>query len=301
MFEKALAALQRQEAGRLRSPYGAATPQFLPLTLQPRTLIFVDGGNAPLYESPEARIEYVRVAAVTYDGRERRAVDRREGAVTITHEGEQIRAVSDELAFDERFDATSDELRVGNDEVQLGTVANLCRFLIECRLAAEQEGLVIRDGTLQGLNTHEERALAELRDVAGLAKTTTLRTSSGMGATSAVLADAPAGAWCCTLDERSALVKLHARSAHVFRLDSSDALGVADALAVLADDAAFPGYPYGLIEADRLARIGHQEARTLRTRLQAEAGAAWPGLAAQERALDAHGILDALANRKHLK
>ncbi|RME31865.1 hypothetical protein D6789_01375 [Candidatus Woesearchaeota archaeon] len=301
MFEKVLAALAARPSGTLRSPYGTAHPAFTPIERTASTLVFVDGGNAVLYESPEALLAYIRVAAIRYEGRKRTAIERREGALLVLHEGETIRATSEEFGFAETFDANDTSLRMGADDVALATVAQLCRFLIECRVAANRACLVIRDGTLQGLNEHEEKALSQLDNVAGLAKTTTLRSSTGASATSAVLARAPGGAWCCTLDERCALVKLHPRSDYVFRLDSDAPTVVANKLAVLADDPAFLGYPYGLIEADRLARISHQEARLLRLRFQAEAGSAWRALAERERALDAHSILDALANRKRLK
>ncbi len=307
MFEGVIEELTRPRGGELRSPERAVGPvdraRFLPLHAATGSLVFIDGGNAAIYESPEARLDVLRVAIVHYAGRRRVRVQRKEGMLLVMHEGASILATSKEFGFTERFDARDDELRFGTEDVQLGTVAGLSRFLIECREAAASDELVIRDGTLQGANHYETAALEEIGRVAGLAKTTTLRTTTGAAAVGTVLARAPPGAWCYPLDERTALVKLHARSEYVFRLDSTDAPGVARQLMTLADDASFPGYPYGLVEADRLARVTQREAMMFRTRFQVEAGAHWAALAQKERALDAHGLLDALAhrNRNRLK
>ncbi|MFB6199017.1 MAG: hypothetical protein ABEI52_12245, partial [Halobacteriaceae archaeon] len=60
----------------------------------------------------------------------------------------------------------------------------------------------------------------------------------------------------------------------------------------MSDDPVFPGYPYGLIEADRLARVSHDEAAAKRTRLQSAFGKDWERVEKRLHTRDAHDILD---------
>jgi hypothetical protein len=93
--------------------------------------------------------------------------------------------------------------------------------------------------------------------------------------------------------QRCGFVRLHARSQHVFRLDAApDAmLRAAALLASHAADAGFPGYPYGLVAADRLARVSRQESEQQKALFLATSGRE---LQAAIAGKDAHGVLDRL-------
>ena len=80
----------------------------------------------------------------------------------------------------------------------------------------------------------------------------------------------------------------------MFRMDvlpPANAQEVAAALAANATDAAFPGYPYGLIEADKFAQVTRTEGEQLKLRLLAKGG---KELQQHLHALDAHDILNLL-------
>lgn len=277
------------------------------------TTLFVDGGNAPLFNSAALRVEYVRVCALTYKGKRDRT-RREEGVLllrTTVHDGKEYITVKSypPLQLQLSVPLTSKELSFGRERVSLATVANLARFLIECsflqRLGQEAD-LLVRDGSLTPKNSYEERALHNLarkskkQVLVGLSKTNTLL-KEGRSRSATLLARGPRHAWIAydrkEEDVHIFLTKLHARSEYAFRLDAhgeDDAFFAAEQLARYAHDPLFPGYPYPLIEADKLARVSNKEVAMLRTRFQVEAGVEWHVLERLAKSTDAHDVLNNL-------
>ncbi len=330
--------------GRTKRKTAISDEKFVPITAPPFSgkACFVDGGNAAVYESPDARVELVRVYATVYEGKKRIASRREEGLVlvqnaTINDKGLITAKGYGKVELTLTIPADDPGLRLGKERVTLAAVANLCRFALECRFAArvaQENGcdLLVRDGSLEGINGYEERELGgllkQMKDVVGFSKTTTLLTADGGSAAAALLERGPTGAWLYDageliidddkddqskndINDRSKkdkkgrddgrihlfLLKLHGRSEHAFRVDAKaeDITGIVSFLASVSADPVFPGYPYPLIEADRMARVTNQELEGVRTRFQAEAGADWRALKRRSRGSDAHGILDRIS------
>ena len=93
----------------------------------------------------------------------------------------------------------------------------------------------------------------------------------------------------------------HSRSAsrHAFRIEVYNRQNekipeLAAELSENSKEITFPGYPYGLIMADRFARVSNNEADITRAKIRATADAGMKKLLKQEKALDAHGILDGM-------
>ncbi len=187
--------------------------------------------------------------------------------------------------------------------------------------------IALRDGTLQTAVTNEsvpassafQAALDRRVTLCALAKTSALFTTSGMSILAAVgklARDAGApGRWYyhpLVVNEHPEhraeifACRLHNASRHVFRFeilrDQARAMGaestarVFAALAANSSDLSFPGYPYGLVEADGQARVRRNEKQALRALLaSALAGkGAWDRLQAHTGASDAHDVLDQL-------
>ncbi len=66
-------------------------------------------------------------------------------------------------------------------------------------------------------------------------------------------------------------------------------------LAEASKDPVFIGYPYGLIEADKLARVSNEEAEFLKVRLISKAGKERSKIIGYMKTVDAHSILDNIA------
>ena len=128
--------------------------------------------------------------------------------------------------------------------------------------------------------------------VVGLSKTTQLLTNSGDSAV-AVLAGLGKGRWYYDSKSEISFVRLHEKSNYVFRMDVFDfrkIKEIAGMLARYATDPVFLGYPYGLVEADRFARVSNEEKEYLKTLFLAEAG----DLGRYLRSQDAHSVLDSI-------
>jgi hypothetical protein len=234
---------------------------------------------------------------------------------------------ADDMLFDS-FDRT---LMDGLHRAPLTKVANMSRAFIEWKLAEElcrsvlNEGdLLVRDGSLQtsvtGESKYANKAYEEAQKkrvlLSGLAKTSNLFTDSGMPLFSAVSIMANRNElntkrWYYhpivdikAPDHRAVMlaVKLHPRSKHVFRFeilnsqaeDMHNFNDVTGLLARNANDLTFPGYPYGLIEADRIARVRDEEIEPIRIQLLSALSGlgSWSELEAFIHATDAHSVID---------
>lgn len=277
MFEKELAILTDLPTARV------AIGKTQPLGNGAYKALFVDGGNAPVFDSAMARVEFIRVAGVVFDT-ERKHIEREEGFVTIIVKDDSI-VVNGLVEFSVSLQEA--ELRSGKEEVSLAKVAGLARYILECTLGttwAKKHAcdLVVRDGTLEATNSYEEKALQSFSGlhVCGVAKTNTLGTLI------------QEGTWVVPVKENAYLARLHGASKYVFRLDSENAADVAGYLSRLSTDPQFLGYPYPLVFVDQLARVSNNEISTMRTRLMVEAGDKWKKLELLANTQNTHGKLD---------
>lgn len=175
--------------------------------------------------------------------------------------------------------------------------------------------IIVRDGALNTWGGIEENlkknALGEasLHEITmcGLSKTTGLLMDSGRPLVDYVdWCGKEKGAWYVPLgdaldgegDYGTFMVRLHPKSKYIYRLDIDsaslkrmDAGGAGRLVASLAansGDAQMPGYPYGLVEADRWARVRKEEAKRYSNYLYARLG---PAL---QKSMDLQGQHDTL-------
>ena len=269
---------------------------------------FVDGGNAEILKGANFSVQFIRVFGSVYNGRKKMEKFTKEFFVLI-------HAVVDEEVYYEitpfqtdetftRVHARDQDLTSKNVSLSASMVGGVVRKIAEVRMAKElmnkmSSGILVLDGDLDVKNDYEVKDLEELergckqKDIhlVGLSKTTQLLTNSGDSAV-AVLAQMGKGSWYYG-GGRVNFVRLHERSTYVFRLDLSEPerLGqVASILAQYAVDPVFLGYPYGLVEADRFARVSNDEREYLKTLFLAQSGDLGRYLHAQ----DAHAVLDSI-------
>lgn len=205
---------------------------------------------------------------------------------TFSEGAEHARYVPDADSIKAAVEATRD-----GKEHRLHAVA---RGLAEWRMAAVVASgmgdgdMVVMDGALfawRGMEEHlmrEAFAVARERGVimCGLSKTTGLLMDSGRSLADHVMERGPEGAWYVPLGDvwkdgdpnvpGTFVVRLHPASKYAYRLDiDADPLihlgrtGTERLIASLAansGDAHIPGYPYGLVDADRFAQVRNDEA-----------------------------------------
>jgi hypothetical protein len=231
------------------------------------------------------------------------------------------------------FDSTDRTVTVGNQRADIGRVASIARVFAEWRFAAEiveqeleKNDVLVMDRTLQTAFKNEHKYLADLVKkanqkgviVTGLSKTCALFTDTGLsliGALSKLAEDSGIEQeWYFPIAEIDAsdhnamvlAVRLHRDAKRIFRyeiqrgqfngLAEEQINGVLTHLVKNSSDLTFPGYPYGLIDADRFARVSMQEVEYYKTLMLSQLSDAekWEKLSRHVGAKDAHDVLNML-------
>lgn len=288
---------------------------FRPIIAQnAQRIAFVDGGNAEILKAPNFSLQFIRLYATVHENNKRVKQYKKEFYVLIVASGKNgltydVETFDTHFKLDHSFAADDSTLRTGMHLATPSAIAEAIRTFAVFSLAKEvcqdlhTGDILVREGDLLPTISYAQQYLDELKHVTiarnvllcGLSKTTTILTDSGNSAAAVLQRIAPAGSWLYqTEGALISFVKLHAKSAHVFRLDvvrPEDARMIAFALASQASDPAFLGYPYGLIEADQFAQVPGNETAKLRLQIRAHGGTV---LNHHLAALNAHDTLNAL-------
>ncbi len=227
-------------------------------------LTFIDGGNAEVFASPSVSVHLIRLHAVTA-GSEKKHFHK-EFFCIATMEGRKARVE----ALDQEFPSL--DIEVDKDST-CGSACDAFRRLSELRFALGFKTPVVLDGSFE-TRTDEDKALVQdllTKRSCAISKTCSLLSDEGYSLAAASMRCSPFPLFSYQLPAKgfcSYLVKLHKSSKHAFRLDCSDTFRDApSSLVRFCSDPIFPGYPYPLIEADKLARISKKEAGSIRLRL----------------------------------
>ena len=95
-------------------------------------------------------------------------------------------------------------------------------------------------------------------------------------------------------------IKLNSKSKRIFRFEVFNGIKfdiniILSSLMENSIDPIFIGYPYGLIDADKFARIGNKERDYYRTMIMVRLGKKWNDIEKFISVLDAHEVLDRLS------
>jgi len=201
------------------------------------------------------------------------------------------------------------------------------RRLFETKLAKsmaeslKQNSIVVLDGTLEANHFDEERAIESLYaacsknniSICGLSKTSKILTKDAYSIPEKVSSllemhgtEAGRIGYVKIADSSSSehqasiyFAKMHEKSSYVFRIDAWNnnhmpAGNIISCLSANSGDLSFPGYPYGLIHADRFARISNNEKQYFKTLFMSRAGKEWNGIMKQVSLISAHSVLDSM-------
>ena len=266
-----------------------------------KKIAFIDGGSAEIIGSANFSLSLIRACCVVYQNNKKILTKKLEffsftHAVNRNNEiyydtaliGQKNSNFLEETSFSS-FDPT---LMSGVNRAEVSSVPNAIRKFLELRLAkiiSENNfcDIIVLDGNLQCTLTNENKYLNELYEsctknnviLAALSKTNSVFTENG-NLLSAVLASiSNMDSWfyhpIAEIDNsrhraEMFFAKFHDKSKHVFRLEILNiqkmmAEQVINEIASNCRDPIFIGYPYGLIEADRMARVSNQEKEMLKT------------------------------------
>ena len=268
-----------------------------------KKIAFIDGGNAEIIGTANFSLNLIRVASVTYENNGKAASKKSEilAFVKAANKNNEIHFKSaffnisknmemDDVSFSS-FDRT---LMHGINRAEIGNVSNALRRLAELKMAkyasdSKLADIIVLDGNLQCTFTNEGSYMNDLQNscmkngviLSGLSKTTSLFTENGSLLGAVLERISNNGSWFyhpivdINNENHKAemyFVRLHDSSKHVFRLEifseqKEEAEQVINEIASNCCDPIFLGYPYGLVEADRIARVSNQEKESLKTML----------------------------------
>jgi len=241
----------------------------------PATIAFVDGGQAEIISAGNFCLSFIRVAAVVLQGEQKLKNVLKEFYLftKARYAGQEIMyesvifPVPGEKIIEERDLAISSDdssVKMGRQRAPIMAVSALARRFAELQVAASVPAdHTLLDGTLEPTLKNEEKYLAKLPpSVSALAKTCSLFTTAGNNPIVLLNKMGGKGCWQYYIEGKTYFVKLHELAKHVFRFE-----GNPEVLLHLLNnsrDALFLGYPYGLILADKLARVSNEEKKSLR-------------------------------------
>ncbi len=286
-----------------------------------RVVCSVDGGNNTIFESPSESIHLLRVYFNLFKGTKRvRNIEPLSAYLVSKPVDDKIHSelfpINSSIPLKElKFVLNADDVNGGGMKNAGHTVRRYLEWLV-MKYATEEylvDGdILVKDGVLQ-TSVEEERHYAD--DVyracmekgvcmVGLAKTSSLMTTKGYPLLAAIrmMADErESGRWYYHPiaenkhpDHKGEMyvVKYHPDSDYVFRTEFYREQGfAAEALAELAlqaRDPIFLGYPYGLVDADKRARVTDEEVEYLKT---VGMGAMGRSMRYRINSMNAHDIL----------
>ena len=266
-----------------------------------KKIAFVDGGNAEIIRSANFSLNLIRVCYVIYQNNKKITSKKFEilAFIQAINQNNEIQyktsffKIRNHIELDEiTFNSFDHTLMLGINRAEISSVANAIRRFAELKTAkiVSDENLadiIVLDGNMQSTLTNENKYLNELYEsctksnviLTALSKTSSLFTDNG-NLLSVVLENIsifPSWFYYPIVEINSInhkaemfFAKFHNKSKHIFRFEIFNVQRekgeeTINTLAGNCIDPIFIGYPYGLVEADRIARISNNEKESLKT------------------------------------
>ena len=297
-------------------------------------IAFIDAGSAEIIKSPNFSLNLIRVYSAIYCNNKRINSKKLEFYAFISSKniGNELFYNVDFIGMNNEALPNKDDLllnsldetiKSGITRASVSNVANVIRRFSEIKAAMniigslENNDIIVLDGSLQCTFTNEKKYFEELYKkaiekniiICGLSKTTTLMTDKGNSISNALNKYNIKGKWfyhhiaeikSSSHKAEMAFVKLHEKSKYMFRFEiykeqKEKLIETISLLSSNCKDPVFIGYPYGLIEADKNARISNQEKGMLLTLFSTKFGKDWEPVKESLSNVNAHDILDKIS------
>src|SRR3989344_709988 len=273
----------------------------IPEKSSPKSIAFLDGGQAEILSAGNFCLSFIRVGALVYANNKKIQDYQHEFYLLTTAKYE-----NDEFSYeatiyplqgekliaeqDLTLSSTDPTIKTGLERASISQVSNIARRFAELALAATiSADIILLDGTLDPAYRNEEKYLSRLSEkVCALAKSSSLFTASGNSPVVLLNKLHQAGCWSYFVEHQTYFVKLHEKSKHIFRFTGNKEF--LPHLAENSRDALFLGYPYGLMAVDKFARVSNEERKSLRMNFLLKAEN--KEIAEYLSATNAHDILD---------
>jgi hypothetical protein len=269
-----------------------------------KKIAFIDGGDMVIFSNSSFSLHFVRTYGHIIQKNKTIKSLKSEFYILVNAKGtddkifyeSQIIPVLGAVPKAISIDSMDNRIKDGVERASITKVCSIIRKSAELLLARDllkhmgSGDMVVLDGTLEAKFELEEEQFNLLYNsaieknilITALSKSTNLLSSNGRTIQTVLLKNAPDNIWYyhpvvdINIKSHQAemyFVKLHTKSKNIFRfeinknqvklVDPSKVLGF---LAMNSRDLILPGYPYGLIKADKFARVSVNETQILKTR-----------------------------------
>jgi len=233
-----------------------------------KSIAFIDGGQAEIISSGNFCLSFIRVAAIIFNNGNKKNIIKEFYLFTKSKFIDndlfyESKIFGDELINENDLLISSKDssIKVGSERAPINKVSNMARRFAELSMANKLNvDFIVLDGTLEKTFINEEKYLID--GICSLAKSSSLFTISGNSPVVLLNKIGPSGCWKYLVDGKTNFVKLNMDAKHVFRFEGD--CSILPYLVCNSNDVLFLGYPYGLILADKLARVGNREKDSLK-------------------------------------
>ncbi len=258
-------------------------------------IVFIDGGNAEIIKTGDMSLSIIRIYYSIFQNNKKIRSEKKEFFTLVSAEEKENKLFYKAKIFgdniiaqeDLTIDSLDSTIRTGNQRINISKIAGVARRFAELKSAEKvidglsEEDIIVLDGSLQSCITNEDRYLAELYKkaenkgviISAISKSCSIMTNKGKSLTNALIIISPKSAWyyypIALIESKKHIVeiffvKLHEKSKHLLKLEiyKKQKRHIDNILSLLlrnSKDPIFPGYPFGLIDADRFARVSNNE------------------------------------------
>tara|TARA_Y100000034_G_scaffold22546_2_gene25998 strand:+ start:5136 stop:6161 length:1026 start_codon:yes stop_codon:yes gene_type:complete len=284
---------------------------------------FIDGGSSELIKSSDIGLFFIRILGLIYKNNKKQKTIKKEfyALVTLTEDNkkqfykfEKYNVDGELVEGDFLINIFDKTMMFGGKRVEISQVGDLIRTLSEIKLAKDitqelhEQDIIVLDGNLEIDKTHKFEYFKELYEsapkinICALSKTCNIITNKNRSIVPAIFDLKPEQnefyyhpLHKSEQEYDTTFVKLNKNSDYLFRLDFSKQSNIKIIMQALknnSNDFTFPGYPYGLIVADKFARISNKEKEYYLTILKTKSGDNWNIIKKHINTLNAHDVLD---------
>jgi hypothetical protein len=230
---------------------------------------FVDGGSSIILETGSYCVSYIKLAGVLFQ--DEKFVSQQIYTFFVHIDRNEDNNVK--LFSEDDFSFLKKEYSIKGEE--LIEILNKFRRIAELSLANHlnnEINCIVIDGSLQS-GKEDINLISKLESsgtlLIGVSKSCSLLTGTKLGIIDLLSSFKVSGKWMvsgATNYPKLLFGKLNSNSKNIFRIDFVNGLAqeVCSGLSKYSNDAVFPGYPYGLIRADAIARVSNEEKNILR-------------------------------------
>jgi len=297
-----------------------------------KKIAFIDGGNAEILGASNFCLQLIRTYFTIYKDNKRISSGKNEFYALIYSLNEDDKIKYKTEIFDLKnklelknidFDSYDETIKEGFNRIKISKIAEIIRRFAEIKTAEtamdflENGDFVVLDGDLEASKTNEinyfndlyKKSIEKNIVIAAISKTTSLFTQKGNSVAALLNLLSPLKEWFYhpvveisnkNHEAEIFFVKLNKNSGHVFKLEihkkqKTNASEILFLLKNNSKDPVFPGYPYGLIEADKFARISNNERNYFKTLFISKIGKKYKKIGQYITTLNAHEILDEIS------